>query len=157
MQAGAPDFGARPRATRWAEAVQQNPIQILALQLGLDSAADHAGSAAENRDGCSVSVGVFGQQFLFCRAALLPERMKLERIELLGKRLRDGVRQGGVDVVAAQQDVIADRDALERDFAACSLTAIRVKSVVPPPMSITRIRSPTPTSSRQSGLRSIQA
>ena len=60
-----------------------------------------------------------------------------------------GVGQGQIHVVAAEQDVLADADALERQLAAVSVTAIRLKSAVPPPTSQTSTMSPGLTWSRQ--------
>ena len=57
-------------------------------------------------------------------------------------------REREIHVVAAEQDVLADRDALERQRPR-SPTAIRLKSVVPPPTSQTSTRSPTLTRRRQ--------
>ena len=63
---------------------------------------------------------------------------------LLGEPLRDDSGEREIDVVAAEQDVLADRDAARATVRRpLSVTAIRVKSVVPPPISTTRIRSPT--------------
>ena len=103
----------------------------------------------------------FLEQALLSEAALLPERVELHRVELgaLGRQLLlDMPGQRQIDVVAAEQNVLAYRGALQLQVhPPCSVTAIRVKSVVPPPMSTTRIRSPTCTRARQSGCRSIQA
>jgi hypothetical protein len=57
--------------------------------------------------------------------------------------LLEQARQREVHVVAAEQDVLADGHALERQIAVPLRTAIRLKSVVPPPMSHTSTRSPT--------------
>ena len=66
-----------------------------------------------------------------------------------GQRGGDGVGQGQVHVVAAEQDVLADGQARQRRSPSCSVTAISVKSVVPPPTSQTRRMSPTLTFFRQ--------
>ena len=68
----------------------------------------------------------------------------------LGQGRGDGVGQGEVHVVAAEQDVLADGQAGQDEVAALRRsTAIRVKSVVPPPTSQTRMMSPTLTCFRQ--------
>ena len=65
--------------------------------------------------------------------------------------------QRKIHVVAAQQQMFADGNALQLQFATLFGDGDQVKSVVPPPISTTRIRSPGLTCSRQFGLRSIQA
>ena len=55
--------------------------------------------------------------------------MKLNRIQFLRQRLRHAVRQRRVHVIAAQQDMIAHRNALQRNlaglFAHCDQRKIR--------------------------------
>ena len=65
--------------------------------------------------------------------------------ELLGER----VREGEVHVVAAEEDVIADGDALEAQIAVPVDHRDEGKSVVPPPTSTTRMTSPGRTGLRQ--------
>ena len=64
----------------------------------------------------------FGLQHALLRdSALLPQRVELHRIQLrvLLRELRlDSARQREIHVVAAEQDVLADSDALKPKFAA---------------------------------------
>ena len=136
------------------------PIQIGAAELGFDGAADQARAFAQNRDRLFLGLRFRIEQLLLRDAAVVPQRLKLQRIDaraLCGSCSLDRAGQRQIDIVAAEQDVLADRDALQRQSPSRSVTAISVKSVVPPPMSTTRIRSPSLTRSRQSGWRSIQA
>ena len=74
----------------------------------------------------------------------------VEPVHARGEGGRDGVGQGEVHVVAAEQDVLADGQPRQRSRSPpWSVTAIRVKSVVPPPTSQTRRMSPTLTAFRQ--------
>jgi len=57
------------------------------------------------------------QKLLLRGAALLPQPVKLDRIQFTRQRLRHVMRQRGIHVVAAQQDMIAHRDSFERDLA----------------------------------------
>ena len=66
-------------------------------------------------------------------------------VELLAEARLEQARQRDVDVVAAEQQVIADREPFERQAARRRAgRAIRLKSVVPPPMSITSARLTRP-------------
>jgi hypothetical protein len=76
----------------------------------------------------------------------VPQALQLPGVDAvpgLLEPLLEQARERQIHVVAAEQDVLADRDALERQLAVCSATAMRLKSVVPPPMSHTSTRSPT--------------
>jgi len=58
------------------------------------------------------------EQRLFRDAALLPERVQLQGVETCAARVEPLLQdacEGEVHVVAAEQDVVADRDALERE------------------------------------------
>ena len=69
--------------------------------------------------GAVSSVGV-AEQLLLGRAARVGERAQLPRVELRaggGQLARDDVREREVHVVAAEQDVVADRDALQLEVA----------------------------------------
>ena len=111
---------------------------------------------------CSLASLARVEQSLLRDPALLPQRVAAASHRALCPSLRscafEHAGQREVHVVAAEQDVLADRDTVERAARRLlSVTAMSVKSVVPPPMSTTRIRSPTVTCSRQFGLASIQA
>ncbi len=67
-------------------------------------------------------VGIrFGvEQLFFGEAAVVPERLQLEAVDLRavrGQIAGDGVGQREIDVVAAEQDVFADGDAFQLQFA----------------------------------------
>lgn len=93
----------------------------MAFDLGFDGAADQAGAAAQDGDRM-VRRGIVGiEQSFFRGAALLPERQELLRVQLGvlgGQILFHLAGQGEVHVVAAEQDVLADGNAFEREFAA---------------------------------------
>ena len=147
---------------RREESHRQHLLDLFALQLRFDRAADQARALAENRDRLFV-----GLRFRDRAAFPWPARQLFQSacswkpsifVPFAARSPATRVGQREIDVVAAEQDVFADGDALELQFAvAASVTAISVKSVVPPPISTTRIRSPLLTRSRQSGCRSIQA
>ncbi len=101
------------------EAFRQHALDIGAFQRGLDGPADQSGALAQNRDRLLLGLRPRLQQFLLGNAAVGPQRHVLARIQaraLFGEPLRHGAGQGQVDVIAAQQDVIAHRDAVEREF-----------------------------------------
>ena len=90
------------------------------MQFGFDRAADQAGAFAENRDGNFVGLRFGVEQFFLREAAIAPQRLELEGVDLpafRGKVGRNGVGEGEIDVVAAQQDVLTYRDALELQLA----------------------------------------
>ena len=64
------------------------------------------------------SVAVVGQQRFLRRAALAAQHLPLRQRELARRRqlLLDERRQREIEVVAAEQQVLADRDALERQL-----------------------------------------
>ena len=76
---------------------------------------------AQNGDGLFVLLIAGIEQLFLGGAAIVPQRLKLEAVDL-GALLRElighqpGQRQ--IDVVAAQQDVLAHRHAVEGQFAA---------------------------------------
>ena len=60
------------------------------------------------------------EQRLLRDAALVPQRLQLPRVDAVAfalEALLHDAREREVHVVAAEQDVIADRDALEREVA----------------------------------------
>ena len=66
-----------------------------------------------------------GEQRLLRDAALVPQRLQLPGVDAMAFRfepLLQHARQREVHVVAAEQDVIADRDPLEREIAAALAT-----------------------------------
>ena len=132
------------------EAVDQHRLHVAAQERGLDRSADDLGAAAEHHHRRLGGVAAAEQQF-FCAAAGVHQRRELPVVELGRLQPRaDRVRQRQIHVVAAEQDVIADRDPLERQVAAsASPTEMSEKSVVPPPTSQTSTTSPTVSSLRQ--------
>ena len=109
--------------------------------------------------GCSSPVGS-REQRLLRDAALVPQRPQLpgvERWPSCSSRCCTSAGERQVHVVAAEQDVVADRDALERrGRRRRSPTAIRLKSVVPPPTSHTSTTSPTRKRLRQRVARAVE-
>ena len=106
---------------RREEAFEQHAIEIVAGQGGLDRSTDQSRAAAENRDGMLGFVESGWSIAFFRDAALLPQRVELHRVELrvlLGELRLDSAREREIHVVAAEQDVLADGDALKAKFAA---------------------------------------
>ena len=101
---------------------------MLTRQLRFDRAADQARAFAENRDGHFIG-GRGGIEQLFLRKpAVVPERLELEAIDFRTARRklrRHGVGQREIDIIAAEQNVIAHRNAIERQL---SVTARRPRS-----------------------------
>src|SRR5580698_5266311 len=86
------------------------------MQLRFDGAADQARPLAENRDGNFIGLRVGVEKLLFREAAVIPEGLELKSIDfsaLRGEGAGYRMGQGEIDVVAAEQDVFAYRDALE--------------------------------------------
>ena len=67
------------------------------------------------------------------------------RADPAGQLLLDERGERQIEVVAAEQQVLADRDPLERQSPASTPPRIRLKSVVPPPTSQTRTSAPSPS------------
>ena len=82
-----------------------------------DGAADQARAFAENRDRNSVDAGDAGSSsFSLASRQLFQSACSWKAsifVPLRGQFGRDGVGESEIDVVAAQQDVIADGDAIE--------------------------------------------
>ena len=95
-------------------------FDLLAVQLGFDRAADQAGAFAQNRDRHFVRLRFRIEQLFLGQAAVVPQRLQLEAVDLraLGRQIaRHRMGQRQIDIVAAQQDVFAHRDALQLQFA----------------------------------------
>ncbi len=142
------------------EAIEEQRAHFVAGDLAAKRAADQAGAAAQDRK--RPLVGSFGahEHFLGC-AALLPQGMKLHGVESCSLSRKTALRRcratarSMLSPPSSRWSPTATRSSCSSP--ALSVTAMSVKSVVPPPMSTTRIRSPGFTCSRQFGLRSIQA
>ena len=70
--------------------------------------------------GCSLAFESGLEQLLLGDAAVGPERLVLPAVDaraLLRQPLRDHAGQREIDIVAAEQDVLAHRDAVQRQFA----------------------------------------
>ena len=126
------------------EAIRSVRIDVVARQVDGHAAADDATARTENGDGDTVGCAV-AESSSFAALHLPPERLALCEREprRLAELLLDEQREREVEVVAAEQQVLADRDALERQLACDSSMRmrIRLKSVVPPPTSQTRTRA----------------
>ena len=101
------------------EPIDQTGFDFLVAQVRADTAANHPTAASENCDG--MTLGVLGlEQILFCRPAALAQSAKLPGVELgalSGEALLDAVGQAQVHIVAAEEDVVADRDPFEHQLA----------------------------------------
>src|ERR1700726_3906502 len=104
---------------RREEAVEQRLIQIGALERRGDRSADQPAAFAEDRDWMLGAIRL-SEQHLLGDAALMPQGVELPPIDavtLVFEALLCDAGQCQIHVVAAEQDVIADRDALEREIA----------------------------------------
>ena len=104
-------------SNRGKEARAQHLFDIAAQQGRLDGAAHQARALAQNGDRVLLHFGFRLQQFFLGDAAVIPQRLVLAAIDaraLFGQALRHHAGQGQIDVVAAQQDVLAHGDAVER-------------------------------------------
>ena len=142
-----PPLSGRHRVARhrWKKSFHQRRIHVRRGQRGGNGAANQARAAAQQRDRVFFLCGV-AEQRLFSEPRLVPEAVQLPGIDAMSRRfepLLEKSRKREIHVVAAEQDVLTDRDTLERQVASRSPTAISEKSVVPPPTSQTRTRSPT--------------
>ena len=101
------------RPCQWKESFSQRRSDFNPRQLRRRSPADHAPAAAEHRDGETVR-RVAGQQRFLCSGAFPPQHLTLGEGEprrrefLFGER-----RQCQIEVVAAEQQMLADGDAFE--------------------------------------------
>ncbi len=121
LQADAPLLRRHIRARdRRQEAFAEYVLDVFAQQRGLDGAAHQARALAQNRDRLLFGFRARIEQLLFRHAAVGPQRLELAAVDaraLLGQPVRHHAGQREIDVVAAQQDVLAHRDAVERQFA----------------------------------------
>ena len=95
--------------------------------------------------GCFIGLRFRIEQLFFGEPAIAPERLQLKSVDFraLRRQIRGyGVGQREIDVIPAQQNVLADRDTLELKFPVLLGDGDSVKSVVPPPISTTSTRSP---------------
>jgi len=60
----------------------------------------HQAGPAQDGDGLLASLAAVGEKLLLGDPALLPQAMKLDRVQFAWQTLRDVVRQRGIDVVA---------------------------------------------------------
>ena len=114
-----PRSGWSVRRTARQEPVDQDFLEQLARQLGLDRAADDLGAPAQHGDRGGVFLQV-GEQGFLGRAAGMSQRDALAGVESLhplGQGRGHGIGQRQVHVVAAQQDVLADGQARQGQVA----------------------------------------
>src|SRR5207344_2252553 len=93
--------------------------EIAAPKISANRAADEPRALAEDGDRVGVLVGL-REQRLLRYAALVPQGLHLPRVNPMPfalEALLHDAREGEVHVVAAEQNVIADGDALERKVA----------------------------------------
>ena len=91
----------------------------MAHQFRLDGAADELRPLAQQRDWALLRLGRF-EQFFLLDAALMPQTVQLPGVDAVAQGLKpllQNARQRQVHVVAAQQNVVADGDAFQRQFA----------------------------------------
>src|SRR5439155_23187395 len=101
------------------KAVDQHLIQLLAAELPANRVPDQLRPFSEHRDRMRLTIQL-REQRLFCHPTLVPQRLQLPRINPVTftlEALLHDARQGEVHVVAAEQNVIANRDALEREIS----------------------------------------
>ena len=97
----------------------QHAVQVFPQQLGLDRAAHQLASFAQQRDILLLALGMLKQMFLG-GAALVPESLQLIGVDVMAfgfQALLQQAREREIHVVAAQQDVLADGNALQRQVA----------------------------------------
>ncbi len=101
------------------KAFEQNLREFGAREFGADRATDQLGTAARYDERHGID-GRVGEQRFLGRPARVGRRAKLPRIglrALLGELARDGVGEREVHVVAAEQDMLADRHAMQFQIA----------------------------------------
>ena len=101
------------------KALEQDALEIFARELGVEGPADQLGAATRDGDGRAREVEVAEQLFLG-NARGLREGGGLHRVERAAVFLQlraQPVREREIHVVAAEQDVLTDCDALEGQLA----------------------------------------
>ena len=111
-------FRHRVARHRREEPLEQHSIHVVNRQRGLDCAANEPRPAAQQRDR---PLGLFGvrQERFLREPGLMPQAVQLPRVDLVSGRFETLLQQTGqreIHVVAAEQDVLADSDALEREL-----------------------------------------
>src|SRR5579871_3918137 len=106
---------------RWQKTFAQDAVNVVAQKLGFDRPPDQSRAAAQDRNRMLALLVVRIEQPFLGQAALLPKCVQLHQVELgaLGAELLlqvTGERE--IDIIAAQQDVLADGDALELQLPA---------------------------------------
>ena len=104
---------------RREESLEQRLVDVVEGQRRGDRAADQLRAAAEQRDRVFRVGGVTEQRF-FREPGLVPEAVQLPGVDLVAggfQALLEQPRQREIHVVAAEQDVLADGHALERQVA----------------------------------------
>ncbi len=100
--------------------VGEYSFDIFAQQRGFDRSAHQSRAFAEDGDRLFLGFRSRFQQLLFGHAAVVPQRLELAAIEaraLFRQPLRHHARQRQIDVVAAEENVLAHGHAIERQFA----------------------------------------
>ena len=101
------------------EAVDENLLRVAARQLDLERAADDASRSTQHGEGHALRRRV-AEEALLRAAARVHEAAQLpvvERRAARGETLAQHVREREVHVVAAEEDVVADGDAAQRERA----------------------------------------
>ena len=121
LQAGAPLLRGHLRARhRRQEAFSQHLLDIAGQQRRLDRAAHQPRAFAQNGDRRLFRFRARLQQLFLGHATVGPQRQVLPAVDpraLLGQAMRHHAGQRQVHVVAAQQDVLAHRHAVQRKLA----------------------------------------
>ena len=107
------------RRNRGKKPFEQHLVDIVARQRRRHRAADQPRPAPEQRHR-AFGLGRVGEERLLREAALVPQAVQLPGVDAMAcgfEPLLQHARQRQVHVVAAEQDVVADRDALEREVA----------------------------------------
>ena len=108
------------RARHRREEAVASMLDVARQQRRFDRAADHPRAPAQNGDRRSFAFVPGSSSFSLAIRQLSHSAWMLPAVEpraLLGQSMRHRVRQRQVDVVAAQQNVLADRHAVQREFA----------------------------------------
>ena len=101
------------------ESVEQHLIEVHPAQRRPDGAADQFRAFSENRHGMLGAIRG-GEQRLLRHPALVPQRLQLPGVDAMTIQLEpllNQPREREIHVVAAEQNVIANRHALEREIA----------------------------------------